>query len=212
MKFKWKLACIASIIAIFLAACGTDSATNDQPTGQANDPEQSVEEKEQQQDSELEAPEQPEHEKQDDQETAKDMGVKTKSDTQNYTMSVLPGFTLTGEEPGKDIVYSNENDMAFMRIEVIDNNESAYDYAVENSAATLEAASNGKSPDALTSVDLPAGDGIENVKAITVETETGPVSGIVFRRGNAVVKLTIFDTLEQTYLEDFVRMGETIEP
>lgn len=211
MNFKWKLACIASVVTIILAACGTDSSNN----GQANEPKQPVEEKEQQQDAENELTEQPEQdveqEKQEEQKTGNDIGVKTKSDTQNYTMSLMPDFTLTGEEPGKDVVYANENDMAFMRIEIVENNDGAYDYAVENSAATLEAASNGKTPEALTSVELPSGDGISDVKALTVETETGPVSGIVFVRGQAVVKLTIFDTPEQIYLEEFVRMGETIE-
>ena len=135
----------------------------------------------------------------------------TESDEQDYSLYVLPLYKLTSEEPGRDILYVDEKDSIFMRIETMTAEEEAYDYAVENMIAVLEASSEGATPEELTdSSSLPSGEGIEDVKGYSVNSETGPISGLVFKKDGLVVKLTIFDSLKAEHYEAFLRMAETI--
>ncbi len=41
------------------------------------------------------------------------------SDNQDFSLYVLPGYELTGEEPQKDVLYLKEKDTLFMRIELL---------------------------------------------------------------------------------------------
>ena len=78
-------------------------------------------------------------------------------------------------------------------------------------AAVLEASSGGVEPTEVTeTASMPSGEGIENVKVLSVQAESGPVTGIIFERGEMVVRLTIFDSPKEEYFENFLRMGETI--
>ena len=56
--------------------------------------------------------------------------VLTESDAQQFAMEVLPGYTLTSEEPGRDSLYADENPAAFMRIETQPAEDGTYDYLV----------------------------------------------------------------------------------
>ena len=90
-------------------------------------------------------------------------------------MYVLPGYKLTSEEPGRDSLYSESDDSVFMRIETVPKEEGAYDYLAENMLTLLDAASDGDVPVELSEASsLPSGDGITNVKAYSVNAETGP--------------------------------------
>jgi len=49
--------------------------------------------------------------------------TESKSVDQSYKLQQLPGFTLTQEEPGKDMLVSNDDDEVFMRIETIETSQ-----------------------------------------------------------------------------------------
>ena len=136
----------------------------------------------------------------------------TDSDAQQFAMEVLPGYTLTSEEPGRDSLYADNNPTAFMRIETQPIEDGTYDYLLDNMQEVLKAASDGGVPVELTDVysDV-ANKGITNVKAFKVDTETGPVTGIVFEKEDIVVRFTLFDNLDEEYKNDFLNMGQTIQ-
>ena len=137
--------------------------------------------------------------------------VLTESDEQGYAISVLPDYTLTSEEPGKDSLLAVNNEAVFMRIETMAKEDSTYDYLAENMVAVLEASGDGSAPIEVThEKSIPAGDGIENAKVLEVKAETASITGIIFERDNMIVRLTIYDSPKEEYFEQFLRMGETI--
>src|SRR5690606_35222810 len=136
----------------------------------------------------------------------------TESDAQSYSMEVLPGYTLTSEEPGRDSLFAEEEPSAFMRIETQPAEDGSYDYLLENMQEVLKASSNGGEPEELTDIYSDAADkGIENAKAFKVDSETGPVTGVIFEKDEMVVRLTLFDNADEEYKTDFLNMGQTIQ-
>lgn len=137
---------------------------------------------------------------------------RTNSDEQNYSIALLPNYTLTSEEPGKDSLYLTEDGTVFMRIETEQSNAETYDYFKDNLVSLLEATSeNGAQPTELTAAELPTGEQLENAVGYQVNTVEGVTTGYVFNSGELTVRLTVFDTLDQTYLPDFIQMGQTIQ-
>src|SRR4051794_23927823 len=117
MKSKWKLLYAAIATALLLSACGTDNG-NENPDGKRNGSTNPVEETDKGTGEEQDAPD-----KQDD-------GMKeatlTASDAQDFSIAVLPQYTLTSEEPGKDSLFSNADGSHFMRIETRVKEEGTY--------------------------------------------------------------------------------------
>ncbi len=212
MKSKWNLLFASAAIALLLSACGTDQSngtpndtTDDTPDVEEVENGSSVE-------NDGEDVEEPETDvqKENEEDVLKD-AVPTASDAQNFTISVLPNYTLTSEEPGKDSLLADDNETVFMRIETAPKEEGTYDYFSENLTAILEASSGGVAPTEVTNTTLiPSGEGIENAKVFSVQAESGPVTGIVFERDNMIVRLTIFDSSKEEHFNQFLKMGETI--
>ncbi|MBE1553644.1 hypothetical protein [Sporosarcina limicola] len=227
MKSKWSLLYTAIAAALLLSACGTETG-KDSPDNSTSgskvavaEPEKNgdVEEEEEEEEKEAIVPEKAEV-AEIDKTGAIDKSIDgqlmneaklTKSDEQGYAMSVLPAYKLASEEPGRDSLAAVENESVFMRIETMTNEEGTYDYLVENMVDVLEASSNGRTPVELTEeASTPTGEGIKNVKVLSVQAESSTVTGIVFERGDILVRLTIFDSPKEEHFESFLRMGETI--
>ncbi|MCG7342690.1 hypothetical protein MHZ92_01020 [Sporosarcina sp. ACRSL] len=212
MKLNWKLVCTGFAAAILLTACGTDN--KEQNEGVPENEEQVVDE------TNGSSTDGTSTDTESDSGTASEVtesedamaeAVVTESDAQQFSIEVLPGYTLTSEEPGRDSLYADENPNAFMRIETQTAEEGTYDYLVDNMQEVLKASSNGGEPVEVTDVFTNAEDqGIMNVKAFKVDTDTGPVTGIVFEKDEMVVRYTLFDNLEEDYKTDFLNMGQTI--
>lgn len=212
MKSKWNLLLASIATALLLSACGTDTA-NEKPEEDTDSSTGVVEEVENDttDENETEDPATDVDESTNNEEDVLKDAVQTKSDAQDYSIAVLPNYTLTSEEPGKDSLLADDNDAVFMRIETVQKEEGTYAYLEENMAAVLEASSGGVKPTEVTeTASMPSGEGIENVKVLSVQAESGPVTGVIFERGEMVVRLTIFDSPKEEYLENFLRMGETI--
>ncbi len=212
MKSKWNLLLASIATALLLSACGTDTA-NEKPEEDTDSSTGVVEEVENDttDENETEDPATDVDESTNNEEDVLKDAVQTKSDAQDYSIAVLPNYTLTSEEPGKDSLLADDNDAVFMRIETVQKEEGTYAYLEENMAAVLEASSGGVEPTEVTeTASMPSGEGIENVKVLSVQAESGPVTGVIFERGEMVVRLTIFDSPKEEYFENFLRMGETI--
>lgn len=232
MKIKWSFISAMMAILLVLSACGAkESSTENTDVDDTEDtPVSEVEEEDTTEGSLVEADQEDATEDEEDEESidtpSKDSEVttppatedpqpdsKVNSDDQDYSMNLLANYELTSEEPGRDILYSTDDDSHFMRIETMENEDGNYDYLKDNMIVVLQASSNGETPVELTEdKSLPAGDSITNAVSYTVNTETGQVTGILFERGNLIVRLTIFDSMNADYFVDFLKMGETISP
>ncbi|MGG0667211.1 hypothetical protein [Sporosarcina koreensis] len=213
MKFNWKMVCTGFAAVILLTACGTDNAKQQDGTD-ANEPGQVVDGTNGSSTDGTSSDAGSGSTSVGSEDSAADMAdaVLTKSDAQSYAIEVLPGYTLTSEEPGRDSLYADENPNAFMRIETQPAEDGSYDYLVDNMQEVLKAASNGEEPEELTDVYSDVEDkGIKNAKAFQVDSETGPVTGVVFEKDGMVVRLTLFDNVDEKYKTDFLNMGQTIQ-
>ncbi len=203
MKSKWNLLVAAVATTLLLTACGTSPDEGKDKTDNTSNGAADVIDKDKVEVDETTANDGVEN-------VMKDAKV-TESDEQSYAISVLPDYLLTSEEPGKDSLMSTADESVFMRIETMPKEEGTYDYVLENMGSVLEASSDGGTPVEITDdASIPAGEGIENAKVLSVHADTATVTGIIFERGDMIVRLTIYDSTKETHFESFLRMGETI--
>lgn len=196
------------VLTVLLAACGTSTTTEDPDKTQ---------------DTENESTEQttsPEETENIETETAQStpsteqvlVGTLTESDSQNYSITVVEGYELTGEEPNKDLLFNQNNDLQSMRIETFSADEGTIEEIQENLITTLQASNESAEVTEIKDENLiPINEAIENTSAHQIDTPEGKVSGYAFEREGLIVKLTVFDTTESPALETFVQMAETIK-
>lgn len=209
MKLNWKVLCTGFAAVILLTACGTDANpkedTNSNTSGQVTDSTNGSSANNNDSANVNEA---------DGNDASDNMSEAqlTESDEQSFSLEVLPEYTLTSEEPGRDSLYAEQNSNAFMRIETRAIEDGAYDNLLGNMKEVLTASSDGMEPEEVENIFTAADDNeIKNVKAFKVETNEGPVTGILFEKEDKIVRLTIFDTVEEEYKTDFINMAQTIK-
>lgn len=186
------------LLTVLIAACGTTTNesenTNDQPTTEATENVQS-----QNNSTSSNEPQQLE-------------GTTTESESQNYSITVVEGFELTGEEPNKDLLFNKENDLQSMRIETFNKDEVNLEETTNNLMETLKASNEEGTLEEITDENqLPASDTIQQAKGFQIDTPDGKVTGYTFETDGLIVKLTIFDTVDSPALETFIQMASTIK-
>lgn len=132
---------------------------------------------------------------------------ESKSAEQGYKMQQLPGFTLTQEEPGKDMLVSNENDEVFMRIETVDASQANYTDVKTSLQDHMNAVGE---PVALTSEELAAFKNVTNIEGYVVDFDTEKVVGVVFEKDGLITKLIIHDNDELDLTDAMLNMAATI--
>jgi len=134
---------------------------------------------------------------------------KKESDSvdQGYKFQQLPEFTLSQEEPGKDMLVSNADDEVFMRIEATNASETSYD-AVKTSMQDYMNAVGGTVP--LSAEELSAFKDIKNIEGYVVDFDTEKVVGVVFEKDGLITKSTIHDTDKQDLTAAMPAMAATI--
>ncbi|ARF18308.1 hypothetical protein [Sporosarcina ureae] len=215
MNNKWRIIFTSLTASIMLAACGTSDAEPEKDTtGNAIEepaaPETDVEESTS---SENEAEIETDTEGEATEEAMKD-AVETTSDEQEYSMMVLPGYTLTSEEPGRDSLYLDEDSEMFMRIEAIAIDEESYsfDELYENMEELLTASSDGETPvEIIDETDLPQADDIKSVKGAVVDSTEGYFTGYVIEREDKLIRATIYAKEDNEHVEEFKDMAATIK-
>ncbi len=133
--------------------------------------------------------------------------TESKSVDQGYKVQQLPGFTLSQEEPGKDMLVSNENDEVFMRIETTTASETSYD-AVKTSMQDYMNAVGDTA--ALSTEELAAFKDVKNIESYVVDFDTDKVIGVVFEKDGLISKITIHDNDEQDLTAAMLAMAATI--
>ncbi len=137
----------------------------------------------------------------------KENATESKSVTQGYKIQQLPGFTLSQEEPGKDMLVSNEDDEVFMRIETTTTAETSYDAAKTSMQDYMNAVGGTV---ALSAEELSVFKDVQNIEGYVVDFDTEKVIGVVFEKDGLIIKLTIHDNDEQDLTAAMLAMAATI--
>lgn len=137
----------------------------------------------------------------------KETATESDSVDQGYKFQQLPEFTLSQEEPGKDMLVSNADDEVFMRIEATNASETSYD-AVKTSMQDYMNAVGGTVP--LSAEELSAFKDIKNIEGYVVDFDTEKVVGVVFEKDGLITKLTIHDNDKQDLTAAMLAMAATI--
>ncbi|MDV6376873.1 hypothetical protein ORD22_01160 [Sporosarcina sp. GW1-11] len=211
MNNKWRIIFASFAVSVMLAACGT-SATDETETEIDDSNGTAIEEPATNSETDVEdndpvATEEPEADRMKD-------AVETKSDEQDYSMMVLPGYTLTSEEPGRDSLYLEEDSSLFMRIETMPKGGESYtfDELYVNMQELLVASSNGETSQEITdAAELPQNDGILNAKGAQVQSSEGYFKGFVIEREDKLVRVTIYASEDNEHIEEFKQMASTIK-
>lgn len=217
MNIKWGIISASLAASLLLTACGTSDADDNDNTD-ANDippveepaaePETDIEE-----DTDAAVDEDVSADSTEQEDLLKD-AVKTKSDEQDYSIMVSPGYTLTSEEPGRDSLYAEEDSATFMRIETIEKggDSFSFDEWYENMEELLKASSDGAEPAELTEeADLPKSEGILDVKGAKAESKEGYFEGYVIEREDKLVRVTIYAAEDNEQIEELRQMASTIK-
>lgn len=139
-----------------------------------------------------------------------DSTKQVKSPQQNYTIELLNGFTLTAEEPGRDMVLFDDNNDISMRVETFNNTDIVYDELLANTKdSALAIAPNGQYKEVdLTNTELD--ESIKKINTFYVELEGESISTILFNKNDKYIRLTIFD--DTSDLKDaLLKMGLSIQ-
>lgn len=215
------------VVMLILGACGTSSDNNKSTTNNPSEPdvenheEDGLEEEDsiiEEEDVENQVEENNETDKissevpNDEEQSNDKVQEKTKqvdSDAQDFAIQILPEYTLTSEEPGRDSLYLTEDGNIFMRIETAPFNQDDYDYFKENTVTLLESIK-ADGEEVTEESNLPQGEGLQQVVGYSVKANDHALTGIVFEKNGLLVRLTVFDTLNNEHYNHFLQMGETI--
>lgn len=132
-------------------------------------------------------------------------------DEANYTIRILEGYEFTQEEPGKDLIFLQENGSISARIEVISKNDSTFEKLVANTEELMAAVNEQFKPFDINDAvkDYPE---IGNFVAYIATYEGNEeVVGVVFEKDDILVRLTVFDDKEFDLKDALIKMGLTIE-
>lgn len=205
MTNKWRIVFASFAVSAMLAACGTTDATKTETEGTdsstTEDPAQNLETNVEENDTVATV------------DLLKD-AVETKSDVQDYTVMLIPGYSLASEEPGRDSLFLEENSGLFMRIETMPKGGESYtfDELYENMEELLVAGSNGGTIQPVTDeAELPQSEGIQNVKGAEVESAEGYFKGFVIEREDKLIRGTIYAPELNKNVEELKQMASTIK-
>lgn len=132
------------------------------------------------------------------------------SDNQNFVMYVLPGYTLSAEEPGKDVLLFDDNGEISMRIETVALNESNYSDMLQSTVAFMEAGSTTGKTQVYSDIAPFQSEKVKNVNGFVNDFGKDRVTALLFETEDFFVRLTVFDSKEEDLTNALFTMGTTI--
>lgn len=137
------------------------------------------------------------------------------SPEQDYEIALAQGFSVVGEEPGRDMLVYDEDDQYSMRIEVFakdeTNNYEELAQQTENTVAIT--APEGQYTLYELEPLLASHKDILNAAGyvVTYTEDDDQVVTVIFEKESKIVRLTIFDTTAAELTDAFLQMGFTIQ-
>ena len=139
----------------------------------------------------------------------------TQSPEQDYEIALAQGFSVEGEEPGRDMLVYDEDHQYSMRIEVFakdeTNNYEELAQQTENTVAIT--APEGQYTLYELEPLLASHQDILNAAGyvVTYTEDDDQVVTVIFEKESKIVRLTIFDTTAAQMTDAFLQMGFTIQ-
>lgn len=213
MKKKLQLFISVTLLMFLLAACGTTNGQNTEPDQTTADSEKEIENVEDEETTENGAQDEETNQPENKIEYTSKGEVYTHEtavvEEENYTIQILEGYELTKEEPGKEVLFLQDNDAISMRIEVFPKNASSYDHLVKSTEEWMAAINEYKPLDITEAVNKHPE--ITNSVAFITTIENDEVVGIVYEKNNILVRLSAFDQKDYDLKDALIKMGLTIE-
>lgn len=222
MKNKVTLALFASLLLV-LGACGTEKAEKEQEQENVELEEQNAAQSDEIEEAEVEEKEEQAEKKEQTTPTEKPAAKPNKEEakpaapatqdgeviqTDRYAITLLKGYTFMEEEPGRDIVSLSADGQTFMRLEVEEFTQDAYDFYKQNGLELAQAIAG----DAEVHTNDPVS--LQNAKqAMSYQTKISEstISIFVFEMNGKVVRATIYDEPTEKYTNEFAEMLSTIK-
>lgn len=133
-----------------------------------------------------------------------------KSEQLNYEILLADGFTLTNEEPGRDILFYTADSNYSMRIEYYNQGDSSYESLQTTLENTMIASTNNNYETLM--IEQSAHNIHKGTQFISVDEETGlQTIGAIFEKGKKIIVVTIFDGPENSLKDAFLQMAYSIE-
>lgn len=222
-------------LSILLVACGTntDSTNSENDSTKDNKIEQTVEETETEQELEIEKenevpqqevekePEEEPKEKESIEEQSPATEVKIsysfngeskqenaswkKSDNQAFGLYILPTYELSAEEPNKDVLYYKEDDLHFMRIEILPG-DSDQNSLKENTLAQLQAVN-----EDVQTLSPDSDEFFQNATIMQTKKDKDIVRAYLIQQDDKIIKLTIFTNDQENHQDAFIQMAKELK-
>ncbi|KGR83904.1 hypothetical protein [Lysinibacillus odysseyi] len=138
----------------------------------------------------------------------------TTSPEQDYEIALAEGFSLTAEEPGRDMVTYNANDQISMRVETFSKDDTDYEEKARETESTvgLTAPDGQYQPYDIQSL-------VEKNKEIqhatgfiaTFAEDDDQVVTVIYEKDSKIVRLTVFDRTSSKVTNALLEMGLTVK-
>lgn len=139
----------------------------------------------------------------------------TKSPEQDYEIALAQGFSVVGEEPGRDMLVYDEDDQYSMRIEVFAKDETNNYEEIAQQTENTVAITAPEGQYTLYELEplLASHKDILNAAGyvVTYTEDDDQVVTVIFEKESKIVRLTIFDTTASEMTDAFLQMGFTIQ-
>lgn len=139
--------------------------------------------------------------------------ITATSSTLNYTIQHVDGYTLAEEEPGKDMLFYNDNEALSMRIEVVPTTDGSFDSLhtlTQQSLASIAPNNTYEAFDLAPYLASSQRADVKNAAGYIVKYESDKVIAIVYEIEGKVIVLTIFDDYITGITDTFIKAGLTI--
>ncbi len=138
----------------------------------------------------------------------------TDSPNGDYRLYLPQGYSLMAEEPGHDVVLSEQSERAMLRLAVHPASEAAWTQLLQQMSAGLAAGGTDGASVAITPVldtqALPQP--VQRSAMMRAKHATGDVTGVVFEHHGLMVRLTIWDDPAQDLGDLLLRIGASVQP
>lgn len=138
--------------------------------------------------------------------------VTSTSDEMDYSIQHFDDYALTSEEPGIDRLLYKDDDLFSMQIKLSTTEETTFDNIKAGVIETITViAPEGKYEELDVSAIQESHKDIKNIAGYETLLESEKVIIVTYEKGNHLVTLTIYDTVEADLEDAFLQMGLTIQ-
>jgi hypothetical protein len=138
-------------------------------------------------------------------ESKQESALWTKSDNQAFGLYVLPTYELSAEEPNKDVLFHKENDLHFMRIEILPG-DSDQNSLKENTLAQLQAVN-----EDVQTLSPETDEFFQNATILQAKKDSEIVTAYLIEQGDKIIKLTIFTNEQENHQDAFLQMAKNLK-